>query len=155
VGAIIALTALALAELPELILNWPDSLFSVVLAAIFTVLVFVILEIGVEPRLFNRRRYNSLLIVLAVIALAETFGILGLLLGPMAAVAIQATLEHVERERAAARRPATDLAALGARIADLRAGAASHDEVPRVWMNIIDRLEALITRAREIYGEPG
>ena len=44
-----------------------------------------------EPRLFNRRRYNSLFIVLAVIALAETFGILGLLLGPMVAVAIQAT----------------------------------------------------------------
>ena len=122
-GAIIALATLAVAELPALILNWPGSLFSVAMAALFTVLVFVILETVVEPRLFNRRRYNSLFIVLAVIALAETFGILGLLLGPMVAVAIQATLEHIERERVAARRPATDLTALEARVADLRASA--------------------------------
>ncbi len=153
-GAIIALATLTVAELPALILNWPGSLFSVVMAALFTVLVFVILETVVEPRLFNRRRYNSLFIVLAVIALAETFGILGLLLGPMVAVAVQATLEHIERERVAARRPATDLTALEARVADLRASASSED-VPREWMSIVDRLEALIARAREIYDEPG
>ncbi len=153
-GSIIALMALALVELPELILNWPDSLFSVALAALFTLLVFVILETKVEPRLFNRRRYNSLVIVLAVIALAETFGILGLLLGPMVAVAVQATLEHIERERVAARRPATDLTALEARVADLRASAATNEAVPREWMSIVERLEALIARARELYGEP-
>ena len=83
-----------------------------------------------EPRLFNRRRYNSLFIVLAVIGLAETFGILGLLLGPMLAVAIQATLEHLERERVAAGRSATDLAGLDARVAELRASAASREERP-------------------------
>lgn len=154
-GAIIALLALALVELPALVLNWPGSLFSVAMAALFTVLVFVMLELGLEPRLFNRRRYNSLLIVLAVIALAETFGIVGLLLGPMVAVAIQAALEHVEREQVAARRPAADLAGLDARIADLRASAASAEEIPREWMSIVDRLEALIARAREIYAESG
>ena len=100
--------------------------------------------------MFNRRRYNSLFIVLAVIALAETFGILGLLLGPMVAVAVQATLEHIERERVAARRPATDLAALETRLADLRAGVSS-EEIPREWMNIVNRLEVLIVRTREIY----
>ena len=147
-GAIIALTTLVVAELPALILHGPGSLLSVVAAAFFTVLVFVILEFVVEPRMFNRRRYNSLFIVLAVIALAETFGILGLLLGPMVAVAIQATLEHVERERVAVRRPATDLAALDARIAELRANAASGEDIPREWISIVDRLEALIARAR-------
>ena len=154
-GAIIALTTLVVAELPALILEWPGSLLSVVTAAFFTVLVFGILETVVEPRMFNRRRYNSLFIVLAVIALAETFGILGLLLGPMVAVAIQATLEHVERERIAVRRPATDLAALDARIAELRANGALHEELPREWLSIVDRLEALIVRAQGICGEPG
>ena len=102
-GTIIALTALAVVELPALVLKWPGSLLSVAAAASFTVLVFVILESGVEPRLFNRRRYNSLFIVLAVIALAKTFGILGSLLGPMAAVTIQAALEHAEASESAAR----------------------------------------------------
>ncbi len=154
-GAIIALTTLVVAELPALVLNGPGSVLSVATAACFTVLVFGILESVVEPRIFNRRRYNSLFIVLAVIALAETFGILGLLLGPMVAVAIQATLEHVERERVAVRRPATDLAALDARIAALRVNAASRTDIPREWMSIVDRLEALIARAREIYGDSG
>lgn len=155
IGAIIALTTFAVGELPALIVEWPGSLLSVALGALFTALVFMILELGVEPRLFNRRRYNSLFIVLAVIAMAETFGILGLVLGPMVAVAIQATLEHVERERVAARRPATDLAALDSRIVEWRSSAAARDDVPREWMSIACRLGALVVRAREVYDESG
>jgi putative permease len=154
-GAIIALASLLTAELPALVLDWPGSLFSVALAASFTILVFVVLEMGLEPRLFNRRRYNSLFIVLAVIALAETFGILGLLLGPMLAVATQATVEYVEREWAAAQRPANDLAGLDARIMELRTNAAAGQETPREWMSIFDRLEALVARARETTSERG
>ena len=148
-GAIVALTILAVAELPALILNWPGSLFPVAMAALFTVLVFVVLESCLEPRMFNRRRYNSFFIVLAAIALAETFGILGFLLGPLAAVAIQATLEHIERERIVARRPAADLAALDARLAILRSSAVSSAEFSQEWMSIVDRLTDLIARARE------
>jgi predicted PurR-regulated permease PerM len=151
-GAIIALLALAVVELPALVVHWPGSLVSVAAAALFTVVVFVILETAVEPRLFNRRRYNSLLMVLAVIALADIFGILGLLLGPMAAVATQAAVEHVERERIAACRPASHLAALEARIADLRAVAGSNEGLPREWMSIVDRLATLIAQARETSG---
>jgi predicted PurR-regulated permease PerM len=154
-GAIIALAALVAAELPALVLNWPGSLFSVAMAAFFTVLVFVVLESCVEPRMFNRRRYNSLFIVLAVIALTETFGIPGLLLGPMAAVAIQATLEHVERKRITARHPATDLVVLEGRLADLRAGMAPGEDVPREWISMVDRLEALIAKARAICDHSG
>jgi len=151
-GVIIALMALAVAELPVLVLGWPGSLFPVAAAALFTVAVFMILEFGVEPRLFNRRRYNSLFIVLAVMALAETFGILGLLLGPLAAVAVQAAVEHIEREQVAARVPAIVLAALEDRIADVRAWA-SGDEFPREWMSIVDRLGALVAEARALFGE--
>ena len=152
-GAILALTAVLLGELPALVLDWRGSLISVGAAAALTVVVFVILESVVEPRLFNRRRYNSLFIVLAVMALAETLGILGLLLGPMVAVAVQAIVEHIHREQLAAQRQAPDLAALDARIADLRAKAASGDEFPREWLSIVDRLATLIAQAREIFGE--
>ena len=100
--------------------------------------------------MFNRQRYNSLFIVLAVMALAQTFGILGLLLGPMVAVAIQAAVEHVEREQIAARRPTTDLPALAGRLADLRSNAAADDGIPQEWTSIVDRLAALIAEAVEI-----
>ena len=150
-GAIIALTTLLVAELPALILDWPGPLLPFAAAAFYTVLVFAILEAGVEPRMFNRGRYNSLFIVLAVLALTETFGILGLLLGPMLAVAVQATLEHIERKQVAARRPASDLAALDLRLAELRTSAASSEDAPREWLSIVDRLDVLVSRAREIY----
>ena len=154
-GAIIAIVALAVAELPALILQRPGAMFSLVAAAAFTMVVFAILEAVVEPRLFNRRRYNSLLMVLAVLALAETFGILGLLLGPMAAVAMQSAVEHIERERIAASRPPIHLDALEARIADLRATTDAGKEFPQDWLSIVNRLAALTAQAREIVGEPG
>ena len=147
-GALIALAALFLAQLPALLFNWPDSFVPFIAATCFTAAVFLTLEIGVEPRLFNRRRYNSLLVVVAVIALAETFGMLGLLLGPMAAVVVQATLEHIERQRVAAPLPA-DMDALQARMIELKSDAASRPDLPREWMSIIDRLDALVARARQ------
>jgi predicted PurR-regulated permease PerM len=152
-GAIIALIVLAVAELPVLVLGWPSSLFSVATAALFTVVVFGILESVVEPRMFNRQRYNSLFIVVAVMAVAQTLGILGLLLGPMVAVATQAAVEHAERERLTTRRPVTDLAALDVRVADLRASADPNNEFPQEWISIVDRLAALIAQARETLNE--
>jgi putative permease len=152
-GVIIALFALAVGELPHLILDWPASLLSLPAAALFTVAVFLLLEVVVEPRLFKRRRYNSLFIVLAVMALAETFGILGLLLGPMLAVTIQAAVEHMEREQVAARMPAADFDALEDRIASARALAASADELPREWTSILNRLDVLVSQARLAFDE--
>lgn len=152
-GAIITLAALAIVELPALVLDWPGSLLPVSAAALLTVLVFAMLEFAVEPRLFNRRRYNSLLIVLAVMALAQTFGIMGLLLGPVAAVAIQVAVEHAEREQIVARNPPPDWAALEGRIAETRVLAASSEEIPREWMSILDRLAALLANVRMVFGE--
>ena len=153
-GAIIALFVLMMAELPLLVFGWPGSLVPIAMAALFTVLVFVILESAVEPRMFNRQRYNSLFIVLAVMSLAQTLGILGLLLGPMVAVTIQAAVEHILREQLAAQIPIkTDLTALDARVADLRASAASDDDASLEWVSIIDRLAALIKQAHETIDE--
>ena len=88
-GVVITLLAMAIAELPALVLGWPGTALPVIAAAVYTVGVFATLEFAVEPRLFNRRRYNSLLIVVAAMALGKILGVLGLLLGPMLAVAIQ------------------------------------------------------------------
>ncbi len=152
-GAAIALVALALADLPALVLDWPDALIPLAMAALFTILVFAILETCLEPRLFNRRRYNSLFIVLAVIALAETCGILGLLLGPMVAVATQAALEHLERagRRAASR---CRFGGSGGAHRGIASRAEFREDPPREWMSLVERLEALIARAQEIDEEP-
>ena len=154
-GTMIALSALAVAELPALVLGGPGPLIRVLAAAVFTVIVFVLLETSLEPRLFNRRRYNSLFIVLAVMALAEQFGIFGLLLGPMVAVAVQAIVEHLERQVVQERAPSADLASLQARLVKVRAAAIDGDALPVEWTSIADRLETLIGQVRENVPEAG
>jgi putative permease len=145
-GVLIALCVLGVCELPVLVLEWPRSLLPVGAAACFTMIVFAVLEFLVEPRLFNRRRYNSLFIVLAVMALAQTCGVMGLLLGPIAAVAIQASVEHFERQRLAAE-PLSDLSDLAGRLADIRANTPA--EVPREWLSLLDRLSYLVALTKD------
>jgi hypothetical protein len=55
----------------------------------------LILKLVIEPRFFLRSRYSSLLIVLFVIALAETFGFIGVILAPPLAVALQILFQHL------------------------------------------------------------
>jgi len=59
------------------------------MAAISTIAVVILLKDIIEPRLFYRNKYSSLLIVLFVISLAEAFGFIGVILAPPLAVAIQ------------------------------------------------------------------
>ena len=49
----------------------------------------VLLKEVIEPRVFHRHKYSSLLIVLFVIGLAESFGFIGVILAPPLAVAMQ------------------------------------------------------------------
>lgn len=58
-------------------------------AATFTFIVLLVLEVVVEPRIFNRHQYSSLLVVLFVVALADAYGPVGLLLAPPLAAAVQ------------------------------------------------------------------
>lgn len=103
VGMPIAVLSVGFLSLPTLALaREPAAAITFVMAAAYTLLVLSMLEIFVEPRLFNRRRYNSLLIVVVVISLAEMIGVAGIVLGPPLAAALQIFLAHLFRRRAAA-----------------------------------------------------
>jgi hypothetical protein len=65
------------------------------LATIYTITVLLILKLVIEPRFFLRSKYSSLLIVLFVIALAEAFGFIGVVLAPPLAVAVQILFQHL------------------------------------------------------------
>jgi len=59
------------------------------LAVIFTLVIFLLLERFVEPRLFDRSSFSSLLLLAVLVVFIERLGILGLLIAPPVAVAIQ------------------------------------------------------------------
>jgi predicted PurR-regulated permease PerM len=90
VGVLIAVAAVFVAALP----TWLNdgamvAVGMVVPAAIYTTFVLIFMEFFVEPRLSDRRNYNTLLIAVLTLALAEQLGFAGLLLGPPLAVAAQ------------------------------------------------------------------
>jgi putative permease len=86
---LIPLVGGALAIVPVLLVGLANDPALALGAAMYTAIIFAILEWLVEPRLFNRRRYNSILVVFTMIAMADAMGVFGLLLAPPLAAAIQ------------------------------------------------------------------
>jgi putative permease len=86
-----------IAVLPALLLGTGISSAVGILATIYTVGILLILSLIIEPRFFPRHRYSSLLIVLFVVALAEAFGFIGVILAPPLAVAVQIAFQHLHR----------------------------------------------------------
>lgn len=84
-----------IAVLPPLIIGIGVSSAVGILATLYTVGILLILSLIIEPRFFPRHKYSSLLIVLFVIALAEAFGFIGVILAPPLAVTVQIAFQHL------------------------------------------------------------
>ena len=78
-----------IAVIPALVVAIGSSPILGVVAAISTIAVLFLLKEVIEPRVFHRHKYSSLLIVLFVIGLAQVFGFIGVILAPPFAVAVQ------------------------------------------------------------------
>ena len=129
-------------------------------AGFFTLVVLLAMEFVVEPRFFDRSRYSSLLIVLTMVILAEAFGLVGIILAPVLAIALQilatslATIQPV-RENV---NPAGELAALQTRLEQLRATLAEQSEPPAPEVvSLTERLEKALAEAGQYFEqvEPG
>jgi predicted PurR-regulated permease PerM len=123
-------------------------------AALCTVLVLATLEFIVQPRLVGPRRFSSLLIVLMMMAMSSVAGLVGLLLAPPVAAAIQIILGQMlpspsEQPGAA---PTQSLASstgrLQERLAQAHAILASMPEpaAPEA-RSLLDRLNLLVDKA--------
>jgi predicted PurR-regulated permease PerM len=65
------------------------------LAILFTLIVLIFLRTAIAARLLKYKSNNSLLIVLFVIVLAQAFGVIGVLLAPPLATAVQILLQEL------------------------------------------------------------
>lgn len=82
VGAVLAVI---LPLLLGLLTGAEFSLFTV----LYTLIVLIALQVWVEPRLFRRKWHNPLLTLVILLALADAFGLLGIILAPPLAVVCQ------------------------------------------------------------------
>ncbi|RPI21867.1 MAG: AI-2E family transporter [Chloroflexota bacterium] len=124
-----------------------------ILAAIATLAVLFILEVMVEPRLFNRRRYSSLLIVLMLIALAEAYGLVGLIIAPPLAAAIQILLQNLAPRTPQPVFSGTEIQGLRERLRQAREMAASQETPASPEMvNLVERMDALLEQTESLLG---
>lgn len=136
-----------LAVIPVLLVGLISTMPLGIIAALYTVVIFLLLEVYVEPRLFNRRRYSSVLIVLIMIALADAFGMIGILIAPPLAAAIQIFFSRLLRQPAtiATQEQTQRIADLKQRFALVQAMLEERDEPSTPELrSVINRLERLI-----------
>jgi putative permease len=126
-------------------------------AAALTIGVLAFLEFVVEPRLFKRERFSSLLAVIVLLVLSDEYGLIGILVAPPVAVAIQIVAGQMWRAttRALVAPPANPIVStqpigmLQTRLALVHMQLAAQPESRRELNNLADRLEQLIERAAQ------
>jgi putative permease len=129
-----------------LLTSWKIGLFTV----LYAILILVALGVWVRPRLFNRKWDNPILTVVLLIALADAFGLIGIILAPPVSAVCQILWSRLVSHR----RPL----GAAAQISDLK------ERQERVWANIkamdelppplvtssMERLTQLIEKAEPI-----
>ncbi len=79
---LIPVVGAALAVILPLVIGLLTGVQLSLLTALYTLVVLIILQIWVEPRFFRRRWDNPILTLVILIALADAFGLLGVLVAP-------------------------------------------------------------------------
>lgn len=140
-------------------LDWVDvTPLAAVARGIVGSLLVLVTYLGVKyvlgRRLVGRRRYSSLLILVVILALVQTIGAVGLLLGAPLAVALQiiarSSLWPPAWERTG---PDRDARAMETRLAEARqALSEEEDGVPAELESLVDRLDRLLEESREVLG---
>jgi predicted PurR-regulated permease PerM len=149
VGVLFAVLGLVVTSLPTLIIgaNW-QSLAVLGAATLYTCMVLLLLEILVEPRLFDRQRYNTVLIAFLAVSLAMIWGVIGLLAGPPLAVVLQVFGSYLYRRRMGLVGETVQTPAeVAARLAVLRQSLRDLESPRPELMSMVDRLSALVEAA--------
>ena len=92
------------------------------LTVLYTLVVLIALGVWVKPRLFNRRWDNPILTVILLIALADAFGLVGIIVAPPLSVVCQILWSRLVSHRLAS--------GAAAQVSDLE------ERQERVWATI-------------------
>jgi putative permease len=151
IGWLIPWVGVLLAVIPAVWVGLSSSLALGLMAAAFTIGVLCFLEFVVEPRLFNRRRFSSLLVVIVVLVLVDEYGLIGILLAPPLAAAIQILAGQLMRSTTTVKATlAQPISALQTHLASVQSVLAAETVPPGPELNnLVDRLTQLIARAEQ------
>jgi predicted PurR-regulated permease PerM len=146
VGIVLIAATVVVLSIPTFVLQGQTAgIYVGGLTMFVTQAIFLVLELAVEPRFFNRRRYNSFFTVLTVVLLGDYYGISGLLLGPPLAVALQVFGGQLLQWRAAAvnAKPIAESAEIRERVSSLRTSLSESESAPPEVASLVERLGSL------------
>lgn len=143
VGAVLAL-------IPPLFLGLFTSVQLSLFTVLYTLIVLIAILIWIKPRLFNRRWDNPILTVILLIALADAFGIVGIIVAPPISAICQILWSRLVSHRVAAGATA-QISDLKERLEHVRETISTMDEpnVPLVTSTMV-RISNLMAEAEPI-----
>ncbi len=149
-ACLIPVVGVALAVIPPLLVGLLTSVQLSLFTVLYTLGVLMALGIWVKPRLFNRKWDNPILTVVLLIALADAFGLVGIIVAPLLSVVCQILWSHLVSHRLAA--------GATAQVSDLRerqehvwATIRAMDEPPLPLVtSSVERLTRLMVKAEPI-----
>jgi predicted PurR-regulated permease PerM len=137
-ACLIPVVGAALVVIPVLLVGLLTSVQLSLFTALYALVVLIALGVWVKLRLFHRRWDNPILTVVLLIALADAFGFVGIIVAPPVSVVCQILWNRLVSRRA--------VAGAAAQVSDLKERQA------RVWENIKAMEEpplALVTSSME------
>jgi predicted PurR-regulated permease PerM len=97
-----------LAVIPPFLVGLATSPLVAVVALVYTLLILLIQELIIEPRFFPRQNYSSVILVLVFLVMADAFGLIGFVLAPVVAAAIQISVRYLLQPPTMTTPPARD-----------------------------------------------
>ena len=88
-ASLIPLVGIALAVFPVLLVGLLTGVQLTLITVLYTLVVMIALSVWAKPRLFNRRWDNPILTVTLLIAMADAFGFVGIIVAPLLSVVCQ------------------------------------------------------------------
>jgi len=147
---LIPVVGIALSVVTVLLVGLLTSVQLTVLTALYALVVLIALGSWVKPRLFHRRWDNPILTVVLLIALADVFGFVGIIVAPPLSVVCQILWNRLVSRRAAAG-AATQVSDLREREVRLWAAIkAMQDPPPPLVTSSMERLTHLLVKAEPI-----
>ena len=99
-ACLIPVVGIVIAIVPVLLVGLLTSVQLSLFTTLFVLFVMIALEVWVKPRLFSRRWENPILTVVLLIALAEAFGLVGIIVAPLLSVICQILWSRLVSRRA-------------------------------------------------------
>jgi len=145
-----------LAIIPPFLVGLTSGPALAIVAAIYTLAVLVVQEVIIEPRIFRRHSYSSLVLILVALALGDVFGLLGLILAPLVSATLQIVIKYlvpsptaVVSARLCNEEATEGIEALQARLAQTRDEIEGRENpAPPEIANLTGRLDKLIADTR-------